>query len=67
MMNDDVPLKEKLSVLNGVIDTRHVNEWENSFLKSIVPVAQARALLGQVMGLTPKQSSVLDTIYDRVA
>lgn len=66
-MEDDVPLIEKLSVLNGLLGTKHINEWESIFIHSVVPVAIARAKIGQVMGLTRKQLDVIDRIYERVA
>jgi hypothetical protein len=64
---EDVSLEEKLRVLNGVIGTTQVSNWENTFLKSVVPVALARAKLGQVMGFTPAQHRVIDTVYENVA
>lgn len=64
---EDVSLKEKLQVLSGVIGTSQITEWETTFLKTVVPVVLARAKMGQIMGLTAKQHSVIDAVYEKVA
>jgi hypothetical protein len=59
-----VSLMTKLNRLEGLMDTTKITDWENNFLKSMIPTMKERAALGQVVRLTEKQQKVVDDLFD---
>jgi hypothetical protein len=60
-----VSMQSKLQALNGLIDTKDVDEKTNQFLKNVCPKGLAAAKLGQVTGFSEAQTEWIENVYDR--
>jgi hypothetical protein len=58
-----ISIQTMLKKLKGLINTDDVNEWENKFLKSVVPMGIVQEANSTGTGLTEKQYEVLLSLY----
>ena len=58
-------IAQKLMKMEGLLNTTHLNDWENKFLSKWVPLGLARAKAGHPTNFTDPVQDKIDEVYEK--